>query len=289
MMSLAIRADSTSQMGVGHVMRCLALAQTWQECGGQVVFLSHCESMLLRHRIKSEGCHLVPVEKPHPHPDDLENTIDILASICNPHSPVSNWLILDGYHFDSGYQRRIRETGYRLLVIDDMADLSHYYADIIVNQNIYASDLYYQCNPNTTLLLGSHYVLLRREFLKYSNFKRQIPVRAKNVLVTLGGADPDNISLKVIEAVKLLDDADLEIIVVVGPSNPHVKSLQNVMLHASFCMRLLQNVPNMPSLMAWADVAVSAGGQHMLGIIIYGIAFCGGDFSGKPGENCYKS
>ena len=260
-MNLIIRADSTSQMGAGHVMRCLALAQAWQERGGRAVFLSHCESKPLRQRIKSEGCDLIPMENPHPHPDDLENTLDILPSICNPHSTFSNWLVVDGYHFDSEYQLRIREAGYRLLVIDDMAHLSHYYADILVNQNNHAPDLYYQCNPDATLLLGTRYVLLRGEFLKYRDFKRQIQGQAKKILVTLGGADPDNVSLKVVEAVKLLNDANLEVIVVVGPSNPHISFLRTAMLHVPFSMRLFQNVSNMAELMVWADLCISAGGS----------------------------
>ncbi|HBE44959.1 MAG TPA: hypothetical protein DDW17_05780 [Deltaproteobacteria bacterium] len=120
-----------------------------------------------------------------------------------------------------------------------MNHLPHYHADILLNQNIYAPELNYSCDEDTILLLGSRYVLLRKEFLKYKDFKRTIPKKAKNILVTLGGADPDNVTLKVIKALNLMGDPDIEVKVVVGPANPHIKSLHKALLHSpsSFCFQ----------------------------------------------------
>ena len=67
--------------------------------------------------------------------------------------------MLDGYDFDSTYQSRIKETGCGLLVIDDTAHLDQYHADVLLNQNIHAPELHYQCEPSTQLLLGSRYAL----------------------------------------------------------------------------------------------------------------------------------
>ena len=260
--SLVVRADSTTQIGIGHIMRCIALAQAWQDNGGDVTFLSYCESVGLRKRIIDEGFDFVPIEKPYPDPNDLKRTLLILSNSTNPTNLTPTpWLVIDGYHFTSDYQRQVKEAGHRLLVIDDMAHFDHYYADVVLNQNINAETLQYSCEPYTRLLLGTRYVLLRREFLGWKGWKREIPPVARKVLVTIGGGDPNNVTLKVINALKKLDISDLDVRIVVGPSNPHKEILKNAVLHAPCSMRILQNVENMPELMAWADIAVSAGGS----------------------------
>ncbi len=265
---LIIRADTTAEIGTGHIMRCIALAQAWQDYGGKVTFISHCESSALRERIIEEGFSFIPIEHPHPAPSDLLQTLSIATNITNSTNGTNKtnitkatWLVLDGYHFTPDCQKAIRDAGIHLLVIDDMNHLSHYHADILLNQNIHAPELNYSCDEDTILLLGTRYVLLRREFLKYKDFKRTIPKKAKNILVTLGGADPDNVTLKVIKALNLIGDPDIEVKVVAGPSNPHIESLRRELALSPFPFHLLQSVNNMHELMTWADVAVSAGGS----------------------------
>ncbi len=253
--SLLIRADANARIGTGHLMRCLALAQGWKARGGQTVFITACESDDLRQRLSDEGFQVIAAEKPYPDSADWEITSQVLAA----HSDA--WVVLDGYHFDSAYQRQIKEAGHRLLVIDDMAHLDHYYADVILNQNINADQLDYSCEPYTRLLLSTRYVLLRSEFLAWRGWQREIPKVARKVLVTLGGGDPDNQTLKVVRALQHVDVDGLEAVVVVGASNPHFRELQSVAGNSPFAIRLVQNVTNMPELMAWADVAVSAGGS----------------------------
>jgi len=258
---LLIRADSTTRIGTGHIMRCLALAQSWQDHGGKVTFLSHCESEALHQRILKEGFEFIPIEKPHPDTNDLGFTLDILSTITYQPSATSLWLVLDGYHFTPDYQKAIRENGYRLLVIDDMAHLDHYHADILLNQNIHASSLHYFCDRNTVKLLGCEYVLLRREFLKHKDWKREIPQKANKILVTMGGTDPDNVTLKVIRALNSLNDQDLEVKIVAGQSNPNIMDLQKKHSNSPFSFELLTSVKNMPYLMTWADLAISAAGS----------------------------
>jgi len=243
-------------------MRCIALAQAWQDRGGNVTFLSHCDNETLRKRIIDEDFDFIPIEKPHPDPSDIIQTLNLLKrhALC-PMPSAPQWLALDGYHFSPDYQKIIRENGYKLLVIDDMAHLDHYHADILLNQNIHASSLHYSYDRDTVKLLGCEYALLRREFLKYKGWKRKIPEKARRILVTLGGADPDNVTLKVVETLNILNTSDIEVKIVVGPSNPHKELLINAMRHAPCAMRLLHNVSNIPDLMIWADLAISAGGS----------------------------
>jgi spore coat polysaccharide biosynthesis predicted glycosyltransferase SpsG len=62
---LYIRADTTTAIGVGHIMRCIALAQAWQQASGEVTFLSYCESEVLRQQILREGFGLISIDRPH--------------------------------------------------------------------------------------------------------------------------------------------------------------------------------------------------------------------------------
>jgi UDP-2,4-diacetamido-2,4,6-trideoxy-beta-L-altropyranose hydrolase len=257
-MHLYIRADADSKMGTGHIMRCIALAQTWQDRGGEVTFISHCDSEFLKQRINDEGISLIPIDRICPDPSDIKTTLSILK---NDITDQKTWLVTDGYHFNPEYQKAIQDEGISLLVIDDMNHLPHYHADIILNQNINALDLKYHCDKDITLLLGTSYVLLRREFLKYRDFKRQVPDRAKNILVTLGGADPENVTLNVIEALKLLNEPDIAVKIIIGPANPHQDILHQAIASARFEAELLVNPYNMPELMAWADLAISAAGS----------------------------
>lgn len=236
-------------------MRCIALAQGWKARGGQATFITACESNGLRQRLLDEGFQVIMLEQSYPDPADWEVTSEVLAA--HPGA----WVVLDGYLFDPAYQRQIKEAGHHLLVIDDMAHLDHYYADVVLNQNINAERLHYSCEPYTRLLLGTSYALLRREFLKWRGWKREIPEVAQKVLVTLGGGDPNNVTLKVIRAINKLKLKDLEIKVVIGPSNPHIALLKEAVHHSPFTIHLLPSAKNMPELMSWADVAVSAGGS----------------------------
>jgi UDP-2,4-diacetamido-2,4,6-trideoxy-beta-L-altropyranose hydrolase len=266
--TLVIRADASARIGAGHMMRCLALAQAWQLEGGQVVFLSHCESDALRQRITDGGMEFVAVAYPYPDPRDLQTTLDILRTRSagarenlKPETGNPMWFVLDGYHFDPVYQQAVRTAGCRLLVIDDMAHLPAYHADILLNQNLGAEKLKYNCDSDTTLLLGSRYALLRQEFLAWRGWQRDNTDVAQKVLVTMGGGDPDNVTLKVIHALERVGVDGLEAVVVVGGRNPHFQRLESAVHDLKVPVRLVQNVANMPELMAWADVAVTAGGS----------------------------
>ena len=159
MMNLVFRVDADAGIGMGHLMRCLALAQGAQARGAHITFLSHCETIALRSRVEAAGFVFIPIEHSHPAPGDLPRTLDMLKELA------ANWVVLDNYYFDSAYQAAIRQAGYRLLAIDDVGHLAEYHADILLNQNIGAEKIRYRCDPDTRFLAGTRYVLLRPEFL----------------------------------------------------------------------------------------------------------------------------
>jgi UDP-2,4-diacetamido-2,4,6-trideoxy-beta-L-altropyranose hydrolase len=170
--------------------------------------------------------------------------------------------VVDGYHFGGEYQQILKQSKLHLLFIDDYGHAEHYYADFVLNQNISADQQWYNNREAyTQLLLGTRYALLRREFWQWQGWQRTVPPVAKKVLVTLGGADPDNITLKVIQSLQIVEVEELEAVVVVGGSNPHYENLKMAVLDSGYPIQLQRNITNMPELMAWADVAVSAGGS----------------------------
>lgn len=267
---LFIRADSTAHIGTGHILRCLALAQAWQDHGGEVTFISHCESGALRQRLIDERMNFINISKPHPDPSDLKQTSEILIS--KSHQPSTNcWLVIDGYHFDTVYQKNIKDAGYRILWIDDYGHAAHYYADLVLNQNISVDEtLYANREPYTRLLLGTRYALLRREFKKWQDWQREIPDTAQKVLVTMGGGDPDNVTMKVVQALKQINIKGLEAKIIVGPANPNLHPLKEK-IGNNKNLQIVTNVTNMPELLAWGDIAVSAGGSTCWEMALLGL------------------
>lgn len=253
--NLVIRADANSEMGTGHIMRCLALAQAWSTYGGTTGVLSVDLPQGLEIRLASEGLNLFRLSSEPGTSGDAESTIALAQRI------KAKWTVVDGYHFGSNYQRAIKEAGLALMVIDDYGHSEQYYADIVLNQNISAYEsLYENRSPGTRLLLGTRYALLRREFWPWRGWNREVKESAQNILVTMGGGDPANVTQSVINALRSLLSLDIDARIVVGAGNPHWESLQqNVAGEPQFT--LIRNVIDMPSLMAWADVAVAAGGS----------------------------
>ncbi|MEP6663356.1 MAG: UDP-2,4-diacetamido-2,4,6-trideoxy-beta-L-altropyranose hydrolase, partial [Verrucomicrobiota bacterium] len=216
--NLVIRADAGLQMGTGHVMRCLALAEPWLQSGSRVTFVSSNLSRPLIERIQNLGIKTASLRAlPGSHDDAIELT-QIAAE------REASWVVVDGYHFGAEYQLALKEAGTKFLFFDDFGHAKNYSADFILNQNLgAAAKLYSHREPQTKLLLGPRYVQLRGEFDHWRNWRRSICPQAKNVLVTLGGSDSENVTLKVIQTLKLIPSHDAS--VVVGNNNPHRKIL----------------------------------------------------------------
>jgi len=252
-------------------MRCLALAQAWRKNERQagalhtrVIFISASLPVALERRIKDAHCEVVRIDAVPGSEADAKQTSEIVCrQMLSGVRPLISglWLVVDGYHFGVAYQRIVCESGFRLLVIDDYAHQPIYQADILLNQNIHADRLNYSVNPNAIRLWGPRYALIRSEFLPWRNWKREMPSVARKVLVTLGGADNDNDTEKVMNALQSLD---VDTRIVVGGLNPNFERLRSKVSclspHSS-SYPLLQNVSDMPSLMAWADMAILAGGS----------------------------
>ena len=263
---ILIRADCGVEIGSGHVMRCLALAQAWQDRSGRVVYAMATRVPGIEARLRAENIEVVTLPVRPGSAEDAAAT----AEAAKVHG--AEWIVLDGYHFDGNYQRAIKEAGLRLMVLDDYGHAEHYWADLVLNQDTNAEeDLYCNREPATRLLLGLQYVLLRREFRQSRPPHHAIPQVARKLLVTLGGSDPPNATLKVIRALGEIGPDDLETVVLVGPANPHWADLEAAAHQRQDRLRLVRNARNVPEFMAWCDMAVTAGGSTVWELAFFAV------------------
>ena len=251
---LAVRADAGREIGHGHFLRGLTLARAWQSRGYEAVFITACRTPALLDRLRTAGVAVLDVTDAHPASQDLEVTLGWVSE--HPEA----WLVLDGYHFDASYQRAVKDGGARLLVIDDHDHADHYCANVLLNQNLFTERLAYSSEPFTRRLFGPRYALIRPEFRVAAVQGRDIAPVARRLLVTLGGADPSNQTLKVLEALRAIEARDLDVRVVGGADNPHAATLTQA-ARAGGARSVLYGVDDMAALMAWADLAVSAAGS----------------------------
>jgi UDP-2,4-diacetamido-2,4,6-trideoxy-beta-L-altropyranose hydrolase len=257
---LLIRADASIAMGTGHVMRMIALGQAWQDKGGKVMFLCAEITPQLEQRIREEDFRIKRISAAPGSAADLEVTTAAVSRNAKGGRSVA--VVLDGYQFGSDFQLGVKKAGCRLMAVDDYGHADAYYADIVLNQNISAREgLYARSNSSVQLLLGPSFALLRREFADHRGWVRAIPNEAKKLLVTLGGADADNVTKKVLDAVA---GSGFEVKVVVGGSNPHLPELRQAAEAATrgeTRVELVVNASDMRVLMQWADMAVASGGS----------------------------
>lgn len=252
--SLVLRADAGIRIGTGHMMRCLALAQAWQDSGGTAAFATAGPEFPLIDRLKAEGCLVERIPAESGSIDDARATAAFASRVG------ARWIVVDGYHLGDEFESVLKNSGFRILAIDDYGHAEHIAADAILNQNLHASErLYAKRAKNAKLLLGTQFVLLRREFLRHDIETRAIPIVARRALVSLGGSDPDNVTHSVIAAIRMAAIADFEAVVVVGSANPYFETLAKE-ASDGVGIKILRNAEDMPGLMRWADIGIGAGG-----------------------------
>jgi UDP-2,4-diacetamido-2,4,6-trideoxy-beta-L-altropyranose hydrolase len=238
-------------------MRCLALAQAWQDAGGRALFAMAEATTAIRAKLSAESCEVVTISS------SIGTLNDAAETIAVGKDREAEWIVVDGYNFTDDYQCALKESGFKLLVLDDYGQARHYYADLVLNQNVSASEsMYASRNPDTEALLGPHYCLLRREFSAWRDWKRKVSQAGRRVLVTMGGSDPENVTTRIVDALALLTLEDLEGIVVVGGSSPHSELEERSRFPLDKLNKIIvrRDVTNMAELMAWADVAISSAG-----------------------------
>jgi UDP-2,4-diacetamido-2,4,6-trideoxy-beta-L-altropyranose hydrolase len=252
---ILVRADASAAIGMGHVMRCLALVQALaDERGGRAAFLMAAPQPAFTARAARERADVLRLAAAAGTPADAAETLACAAALD------ASWIVLDGYHFDGDYQRALVEGGRHVLAFDDHAHAGVYHAHVVLNQNLGAeAGPYERRAQHTRLLLGPQFALLRREFRSWNEPPRPIPARARRVLVTLGGSDPDDVSSRVLRALAAVR-GPLEVELLIGATNPHGTALQRAIASCPHPVARTVDALDVPWRMARADLAVAGAG-----------------------------
>ena len=275
-MKFLIRADVSVQIGTGHVMRCLTLADELRGRGAEVAFVCRefggnlCsyieEKGYSVHRLPVSGTSKQNIESGLKHAGwfgaDWKTDAGQVEEIIKSLGTTPDWLVVDHYALDDRWEGYLRSYVKKIMVIDDLADRT-YDCDLLLDQNFYENleSRYDRLIPSgCKKLLGPKYALLRPEFREARKKLRKRDGHVKRIMIFFGGSDPTNETAKTLEAIRMLNMPDIAVDVVVGSANPNkdktnklCASITNVTYHCQ--------VSNMAKLMADADLFIGGGGS----------------------------
>jgi len=258
---LLIRADASLAIGTGHVMRCLALAQAWQDAGGTASLAVAELPSGLSPRVKAEG---LSVRRVHASPG---GPADAAETVAHAHRLSADWVVIDGDRFGSDFLEIVRVAGFRVLLIDDFANRESFPADLIVNPDLDGDgEPYRKRGATARLLMGPSYVLLRREF-RQEGKKKEIRQTGNRILITLGGSDPENLTPEIANA--LARCSDLEVTVIAGAGYDKGNELRRI---RASNLRVVFNPPNMAQFMKDCDQAIIVAGGTLWELLSVGCA-----------------
>ncbi|WEZ87291.1 UDP-2,4-diacetamido-2,4,6-trideoxy-beta-L-altropyranose hydrolase [Pseudomonas sp. NyZ480] len=255
-MRVLVRADASSTMGVGHIARCLTLANALRERGAQVSFACCLLDGHRREAIEQEGFEVFAWEQPPQQPGVEPWAADIAAlREVLPERAGFDWVVVDHYALDARWEQAARVVAQLVAVIDDLADRAHV-ADLLLDQNFNASEALYAplLTPTCRRLLGPRYALVRPALQQPAI---TIAPQARRVLVSFGGFDVAGMLPKTLQALSCIED--VQVTCIAGVGHP-----QRGMLAQLCSMRpgweLHAYVDDLPARMAASDVFIGAGG-----------------------------
>lgn len=279
-MNVIIRADASTSIGSGHVMRCLTLAHRLKkEKNAKVVFVMRVLPGNLIGVVEKQGFEVLklpPANQKYslngyglwltvPMEVDAQQTIEILQHYLQEHDcDVVNRLIVDSYALDEQWERMLRPYCREIMVIDDLANRRHD-CDILLDQNFYLNkDARYAglVPEHCKMLLGAEHALLREEFYEAKKHLRKRDGNIKNILVFYGGSDLTNETEKAIKALVQLHDEGYNFTadVITGVSNSRREKIEKICSKYRFLQYYCQ-VSNMAEFMNKADLMLGAGGS----------------------------
>jgi UDP-2,4-diacetamido-2,4,6-trideoxy-beta-L-altropyranose hydrolase len=269
-MNVAFRVDASTDMGTGHLMRCLTLADAVARRGGRVRFVSRSLPETLRAIVVERGHDLAllagtsgPLDE-LPYSAWLGTSQRIDAEETRRALADADWarLVVDHYAIDARWHRALREVCGTIIVIDDLANREHD-CDVLIDQNLHdnAHARYERLVPaHCRLLLGPRYAMLRDEFRAHRPTKgREVTVR--RILIAFGGVDGSDLTTRAIEAAADLGLAEAQVDVVIGAQHHSRERIE------AECDRLGYGchvqTKRIAELMAAADLAIGAGGSAL--------------------------
>jgi len=276
-MHIIFRADSSIQIGSGHIMRCITLAEKLRSRKADVSFICRDLHGNLSELIRKKGFYVYLLSKPdskdNPEQSDSSHSswlevgwkqdVQDTVGIVKNNNP--DWIIVDHYALDYRWHEVIQPYVKNLMVIDDLAD-RNLKCDLLLDQTFGREKEDYQglVGHNVHMLLGSQYALLRPEFTKLrSRAKEKKKKKVMRIHVFLGGMDIYNDTLgvlKVLESVQW-QDKQPSIDVIMSGKSPGLNTVKKYVREMHLPVNLLTDVGNMAELMILADLAIGAGGS----------------------------
>lgn len=256
-----IRADGGKEIGTGHIMRCLSVADALRQMGEPVCFLMADESAAALVEKAGQDYRVLHSSFKHP-----EEELDALFSLFSDGG--KDVFLADSYYITPSYLSRIREC-MPVCYMDDKG-IAGLPVDLLINYNIFADiSIYGESEEGTAeYLLGTRYAPLRREFREVPY---QVREQAKRVLITTGGSDRYDLAGKILEEIlKRPDTRELEYCVVSGAYNENLHGLLKKESQYSN-VKIFSNVTRMSELMQDCDIAVTAGGSTMYELSAVGV------------------
>lgn len=289
---VVFRVDAGTEIGTGHVMRCLTLANALKDRGGECVFVCRPHSGNLIEFIKMQGFTTIALPSllssggktrtdtpPHAawlctdQDTDARDTSAVLDEYFN--GKTVDWLVVDHYALDARWEACLRPTTNHVLVIDDLADRPHD-CDLLLDQSLGrdAADYTALVPQAAKLLIGPRYALLRPEFarLRAASLARRENPRLCNLLVNMGGVDKDNATGVVLEALasRALPEG-VKITVVMGTQAPWLDHVREKALAMPVPTDVLVGVHDMAALMTESDLAIGGGGMTSIERCVLGL------------------
>lgn len=266
MRRIIFRADGNPQIGSGHIMRCLSIAEAARRQGYTCCFVTAGKEMT--EKIAQKEFRFFVMNSDYSHMDDEVEAFERISFEFSP-----NLIFIDSYYVTSAYLRRIKGFA-KTVYIDDLAEFA-YPVDFLLNYSIYADEIDYVSlyhKSNITLpdiLAGSNYIPLRSEF-QVTEDKRRNNFERRQILVTTGSSDPYKIILRMIKKIISCDDLQkYDYHFIVGSLCEDTKEIiENTSLIQSIYIH--SEVKSMGALMKNCDIAVSAGGTTL-----YELCACG--------------
>ena len=250
-MNFAFRVDSSSLIGAGHVVRCLSLATALREHGAECMFVCRNLDGNLMPLIREKGFSGVLLPGTDGIPGWAKDAEETKAAITGR---SMDWVVVDHYGLDAAWEQFLRQTGARLLAIDDIANRPHD-CDLLLDQNLPdKTAAYRKLVPETCgMMIGPHYALLDRSYSEARPSARQRSGPVKRVLVYFGGGRHGALMKSVLEAISHINP-DIVVDAVIGQSDTVIPTdaLANLRYHAK--------LPTLAPLMAEADLAIGASG-----------------------------
>ena len=280
-MKIVFRTDSSLQIGTGHVMRCLTLAEALRKSGAECLFICREQEGRSLEQIRQRGFDLYSlapaiefVKPPATVANQELSYLDWLGSDWTTDAAQTkavidgigvDWLIIDHYAIDARWERVLRSMCRKLMVIDDLADRPHE-CDLLLDQNLgrITSDYNSLVPTHCTVLVGPRYALLRTEFAEFRDYslRRRTSSKIENLLITMGGVDQSDATGKILEALKGCSlPEDCKIIVIMGLDAPWLSRVNLLAKEMPWPTKVKVNVDNMAELMANSNLAIGAAGS----------------------------